>query len=160
MKIPKLISHSIEMYWSCQGTMVLKNWWIFPQKNRKINETYTKKNLFNPKKIQYFFFVENKNNIKNTSLHCLKSSIRCPLVLGGGRGWAFQAWLFCTRLLWSWGCAKTSFLCCFHYLSTLVNLTLIILFSETLKFFKNYFFQIKKYCEEKSGYLRIFHSLQ
>jgi hypothetical protein len=31
------------------------------------------------------------------------------------------------------------------------NLTLIILFSEMLKFSKNCFFQIKKYCEENSG---------
>jgi hypothetical protein len=33
------------------------------------------------------------------------------------------------------------------YPSTLANLTLILLFSEFLKIFKNYFFQIKKYCE-------------
>jgi hypothetical protein len=32
--------------------------------------------------------------------------------------------------------------------STLANSTLIILFSKMLKFSKNYFFQIKKYCEE------------
>jgi hypothetical protein len=35
-----------------------------------------------------------------------------------------------------------------QYLSTLADLTLIILFSEMLKFSKKYFFQIEKYCEE------------
>jgi hypothetical protein len=34
-------------------------------------------------------------------------------------------------------------------LSALANSTLIMLFSEMLKFSKNYFFQIKKYCEGK-----------
>jgi hypothetical protein len=37
----------------------------------------------------------------------------------------------------------------FIYLSTMANSTLIILFSEMLKISKNYFFQIKKYCEGK-----------
>jgi hypothetical protein len=36
---------------------------------------------------------------------------------------------------------------CENYPNTLPNSTLIILFSKMLKFSKNYFFQIKKYCE-------------
>lgn len=45
MKNPKLISYSIEMYWSCQGTMVLKNWWIFPQKKKEKLMEYTLEKL-------------------------------------------------------------------------------------------------------------------
>jgi hypothetical protein len=37
----------------------------------------------------------------------------------------------------------------FHTLLTLASLTLIILFSENVENFKNYFFQVKKYCEGK-----------
>jgi hypothetical protein len=45
-----------------------------------------------------------------------------------------------------------------HYPSTLANSTLIILFSEMLKFSKKYFFQIKKYnMKDNNEYLRIFH---
>jgi hypothetical protein len=44
--------------------------------------------------------------------------------------------------------------------NTLANLTLIILFLEMLKIFKNYSFQIKKYCEVNSKYLGIFHLLK
>jgi len=37
----------------------------------------------------------------------------------------------------------------FHTILTLANSTLIILFSENVEIFKNYFFQSKKYCEGK-----------
>ncbi len=36
-----------------------------------------------------------------------------------------------------------------HYLSTLANSTLIYIIFKNLQIFKNYFFQIKKYCEGK-----------
>jgi hypothetical protein len=48
--------------------------------------------------------------------------------------------------------------CCVGYLGTLATWTLIILFSENVEIFKNYFFQIKNYCEGR--YLRIFHLLK
>jgi hypothetical protein len=47
--------------------------------------------------------------------------------------------------------------CMQQYFSTLANSSLIILFFRNVEIFKNYFFQIKKYCEkENSAYLGIF----
>jgi hypothetical protein len=46
------------------------------------------------------------------------------------------------------------------YLSTLANLTPTILLFLNVDNFKNYFFQIKKYCEDNSEYLGIFHFLK
>jgi hypothetical protein len=43
------------------------------------------------------------------------------------------------------------------YLSTLANLTLIILFSEMLKFSKKISSKSKNIVKENSEYLRIFH---
>jgi hypothetical protein len=47
-----------------------------------------------------------------------------------------------------------------YYPSTLANSTLIILFSEMLKFSKIIFFQIKKCMKDNSEYLGIFHLLK
>jgi hypothetical protein len=46
------------------------------------------------------------------------------------------------------------------YLSTLASLTLIILFSEMLKFSKYIFSKSKNIVKENSEYLRIFHMLK
>jgi len=54
------------------------------------------------------------------------------------------------------GCAKTSFVCCFSLPSYLGQFDTNYIIFRNVEIFKNYFFQIKKYCEENSGYFKIF----
>jgi hypothetical protein len=70
-------------------------------------------------------------------------------------------YLFAIFIVWSLTNGRSWNICSIIYLSSLANSTLIILFSNMLKIFKNYFFQIKKkIVKENSAYLGIFHLLR
>jgi len=109
--------------------------------------------LVESQKKSHFFFVENKNNIKNTSLHCFKTTIWCPLVGGVWRGEPSKLDFLHTSFV-NMGLCKDFILVLLSLPSYLGQFDTNYIIFRNVEIFKNYFFQIKKYCEENSGYFK------